>query len=226
MNYFLVLQNNYHMVEIGLFTDTNPLLDLVSINKTDASKDLIPVLDQFLEKHNLLLAHIACTVVNQGPGPFTTLRVVITTANGLSFASGIPLIGVDALEAMHAKWHNHKYPYTIVMFNAFAGDVYVAIGLDGKIIFKGYQPIDQLLAKLQNINKPMYFIGNGVALYRDNIQHILHERAIMHDPNPDYCSLETVGLMGYKKWQAGDRGTSQLLPLYLKQHPAQQNSPQ
>jgi hypothetical protein len=30
--------------------------------------------------------------------------------------------------------------------------------------------------------------------------------------------------MGFAKWQAGNKGVYQLLPLYLKQHPAEQKS--
>jgi tRNA threonylcarbamoyladenosine biosynthesis protein TsaB len=222
MNYFLTLQNTYQMVEIGFFSQKSTLLDRAAIDKTVASKDLIPVIDQLLKKHRLTITQLPFMVVNQGPGPFTTLRVVISTANGLSFAAGVPLIGVDALEAMHAEWHNHTYPYTIVLFNAFAGDVYFAIGLEGNILFKGYKPIDQLLIKLQKIDKPMYLVGNGVLLYRENIKQALGSKAILADPVSDYCSLETIGSMGYAQWQSGDTGTYQLLPLYLKQHPAEQ----
>jgi tRNA threonylcarbamoyl adenosine modification protein YeaZ len=224
MNYFLALQNSYQEVQIGLFSFGPALANQQSIDKMHASKDFIPTLDQFLKKNDIALSDIPFIAVNQGPGPFTTLRVVITTANGISFASGIPLIGIDALEAMYIAWHHHQYPYTIILLNAFAHDVYVAIGLRGKIIFKGYKNIDQLLEELQNIPEDMYFIGNGISLYLEKIQHTLGSKAIIEPAHPDYCSLEVVGQMGFAKWQAGNKGVYQLLPLYLKQHPAEQKS--
>jgi len=98
MAYFLGLQNTYDSVELGLFSEKPHLIDAHSLPKTQASSELILALAQFLQKHQLHFAQLPFIVVNQGPGPFTTLRTVIATANGLSFASAIPLIGVDALE--------------------------------------------------------------------------------------------------------------------------------
>lgn len=217
MNYFLALQNTYEQAEIGLFTNEPKLIDVDFIPKTDASKLLIPRLGNFLKKHNLKITDLLFIVVNQGPAPFTTLRVMIATANGLSFATRIPLIGVDALQAAHQEWQNSRYPLTIIMFNAFAFDVYSAIVKNGTIIFKGCKNIDTLLDELR-MEKALNirFIGNGASLYTDKIKLALGDRALISDPNPAYCSLNQIGIMGYDKWHSGQKGTHLLLPLYLK----------
>jgi tRNA threonylcarbamoyl adenosine modification protein YeaZ len=187
-----------------------------------ASKQLIPTLSQLLHDHHIQLQQLPFLAINQGPGPFTTLRVVITTANGLSFASGIPLIGIDALTAAHIEWHNNKYPFTVIMFNAFAFDVYCLIEQNSNVIFTGYKNIDQLLQELSKHRESIRFIGNGVALYREKIKNIFGNYAYIPEPNPRYCSLEQIGKMGYAAWKQGNKGVQQLLPLYLKQHPVMQ----
>ncbi len=223
MNYFLAMQNTYDEVQVGLFSFEPKLIDSASVSKIKASSELIPLIDTLLKKHALKLTDFPFLAINQGPGPFTTLRVVITTANGLSFATHIPLIGVDALEAAYVEWKDNTYPVTIIMFNAFAFDVYVAIERDGTLIFKGYKNIDQLLDELKSEQKSIRFIGNGAELYHEKIKSTLGDRAFIPASNPAYCSLAQIGKMGYAQWHAGDKGVQQLLPLYLKKYLVQQS---
>jgi tRNA threonylcarbamoyl adenosine modification protein YeaZ len=219
-NYFLAIQNTYDHVEVGLFSFGLETIARISITKIDASKKLIPVIAECLQEQSKKLSDLPFIVVNQGPGPFTTLRTVITTANGLSFATGIPLIGVDALAAMASAWQDNRYAITVIMLNAFAFDVYVLIEKNGAVIFNGYKNIDQLLHELKQEPKTIRCIGNGADLYREKIKAILGSKVFIPEPNPAYCSLEQIARIGYQKWHAGNRGTNQLLPLYLKQHSA------
>ncbi len=219
-HHFLAFQNTYEQVEIGIFSSALMLEGHCIIAKTAASKDVIPTLASFLGEHKYILTDFPFIVVNQGPGPFTTLRVVISTVNGLSFATGIPLMGVDALEAAHREWEDDAYPITAIMFNAFAFDVYVAIAKQGTIVFKGSANIDQLLEKLKEEHAPIRCIGNGATLYREKIKTILGNKAVIPEVNLDYCSLTSIAQLGHAQWQRGERGVNQLLPLYLKQYSA------
>ncbi len=123
---FAALQNTYHAIEIALFKNAC-LIESVHISKTDASKDILLNLDMLLQRHQVTLADLEFLAVNQGPGPFTTLRVVIATANGISFASKIPMIGIDALAAFMDEYTNPAYPITVALLNAFNDDLYTAI---------------------------------------------------------------------------------------------------
>ncbi len=97
-SYYLVLQSTYDLIEIGLGVD-HTLLDQLSLNKMDANRDLILEINKLLLKHDLNLTQLSFIGTNLGPAPFTSLRVVIATVNGLAFATGIPLIGVNGLQA-------------------------------------------------------------------------------------------------------------------------------
>lgn len=220
MNIFLAIQNRYHNVEIALYNGPK-LLEKRSIDKKEASKLLIVTLGNLLEQQQLTITDLPFIVVNQGPAPFTTLRVVIASMNGISFASNIPLIGVDAFDAMRSEWHSDEYPTTIILFNAFAQEVYFAIDQKNKPIKKGYQRIDRFLEECTQIAGTIRFLGNGTELYREKIESMLGSRAFIPEPVPDYCSIESVAKIGHAEWNKGNRGSNQLLPLYLKQHPAQ-----
>lgn len=221
MKYTLALQSTYHNVSLGLFHNSH-LQEKIIIDKKKASKLLAPSIHQLLEIHHCDINTLEAIIANQGPGPFTTLRVVIATVNGLSFASNIPLIGIDAFDAMLAQYQDHTYPTTIILFNAFANDVYFAIQQKGNTLQKGYMHINQLIETCHNIDGLIRFIGNGATLYQKQIEQALGDQAYLPKPMPDYCSLEIIAHLGIQEWNTKSTGVEQLFPLYLKKHPAEQ----
>jgi tRNA threonylcarbamoyladenosine biosynthesis protein TsaB len=216
MTLFLAVHSTYTTVEIGLFQE-NKLLAKKVIEHTQASKELIPTIALLLETQGLSLVHLTFIAANQGPGPFTTLRTVIATVNGLAFSTHIPLVGVDSLEALLEEHANLKFPFTVALLNAFGQDVYYAIQ-ENSTITKGTEKASLLLATLMHRypSETVRFIGNGVRLYSDAIQHVFSANIVLPEPLPDYCSLEFLGQKAYTQWQRAQNVTDQLLPIYLK----------
>ena len=107
MTKFLAIQNSYHDIQIALFDPTSltelgriGVLDSLCASKIEASKMLAPLVGQLLTQNSLALSDLKFIAANRGPGPFTTLRTVLASVNGLAFATKLPLIGVDSLDAM------------------------------------------------------------------------------------------------------------------------------
>lgn len=219
--FFISIQSTYDAVEIALFNNENAI-DTRSVSKIEASKLLILTLEELLATQQLALKDIQFIATNQGPGPFTTLRVVIAYVNGLSFATHIPLIGIDGLDACIQQYNNPTYPVTVVLLNAFNFDVYFAIQ-NKEIITKGYKNIDVLLSelKVQFPQQTIRFLGNATALYHKKIQDLFGTWVFIPTPLPQTCSVKQIGLIGISKWHGKEGLTNQLLPLYLKQHSAQ-----
>lgn len=223
---FLALANTYTSVEIALFKDNN-VIGIETVDKHQASKLLIPLLHALLATHNTLLSDCAFIATNQGPGPFTTLRVVIASVNGISFASRIPLIGIDGLDALLNEYTDPTFPNTVTLLNAFNRDVYFGIQVNGdRTYLKGYAPIDQILQKLSQqhtTSSTIRFIGNAIPMYTQEIQTTFGDRAHLPSPLPHACSITQIGLMGLQRWHAQESIAYQLLPLYLKQYSAPLN---
>ena len=214
---FLAVQHTYQSIEIGLFADKH-LRAKVTEDKIHASKNFIPLLNNFLKDHQLALHDLSFIAANQGPGPFTTLRVVISSVNGLGFASGIPLVGVDGLAAFLDEQGNKNTPTTVALLNAFAQDVYFGIQ-QGSSRRTGCAQGDALLAEIADISSSILFVGNAVEMYRSKIEKIFGDRAIIPQPLAEHPTLQQIGINALTQWN-NQESTKQLLPLYLKQYSA------
>lgn len=225
--YFLAIQNDYTTIQLALF-DANRLCLFTEEDKRRASKCIIPLCSNLLREQSLSLSDLSFIAVNQGPGPFTTLRTVIASMNGISFATGLPLIGVDSLKAFAQEQYNSAYPYTVILLNAFTRDVYYALDVKGKELETGCKPITILLEVLRHSIPPeqaICFIGGGVELHRGLILEEFKERAVIPEPNPEGCSIAQIASTALECWNKKENISQQLFPLYLKRTTAKKRAP-
>lgn len=220
MQQFLVIHTTYQTCDIALFSDEN-IQDRCSEDKSNTSKQLIPAIDTLLTRHKLSINMLDFIVINQGPGPFSTLRSVIATANGLHCAMGIPLIGIDSLKATLSEFKTNA-KRTIVLFNAFNREVYFAIEQHAAPPLTGYKTIETFIAFIEHNyhDETINFIGNAVPLYTQEIKNALAGNAIIPEIIPNLCSLEYLGLLGLDAFNKTHE-IQYLFPLYLKKHPVE-----
>ena len=214
---FLAIQSTYHAVECGLFHDAI-LIDTVCIDKIIASSMLITTINRMLTDHGHSLDTLNFIAVNTGPAPFTTLRVVIATVNGIQFVSTLPLVGVNGFDAFLHEWDDPT-TNTAIILNAFNNDVYVALKKAGhREYVSGYGKIEAVASFLaRETVGPLRFLGNGVALYQNVFQHFLDDRMMVPIDCPQISSLYHVGLVGLERWAQGGASQEPLMPLYLKE---------
>ena len=81
--------------------------------------------------------------------------------------------------------------------------------------------LENLLAHITQHNKPVKCVGNGASLYAQELMAAAPERVFILENNPETCSLESVAKTGFELWQQGSYSFDQIMPLYLKNHPAQ-----
>jgi len=217
MTSFLTIQNTYHDIQLALFQGSK-IVATTSANKIAPSRMLIPLAASLLSKNGTQLSELKFIAANVGPGPYTTLRTVLASANGLNFATHVPLIGIDALEAMIQENSPAPTMPLVVLLNAFNQDVYFATQSAPGDIQKGCMNIKALLSHLaQTIPEDeIKFVGNGTTLHKDLILETFGSRAVITDPIPEAPSIETIGLMALAKWDRQEGLTSQLMPVYLK----------
>lgn len=215
MALFLAVHARYKDVQLGLFKDEN-LIELASDESKKISKNFISLLDSMLKKHALTFSSLAFIAAHQGPAPFTTLRVCLTTVNGFAFATGVPLIGVNGLKELVDE-HKRADAITVALLNAFSQEVYY--GIDdpfNRITSYGYAPAEAFIKELaQKYQSDLSFVGNGIELYEQSLQQAFGDRARFL--SPDIVSLETIAQASLEKWKR-DETDHQLMPIYLKDY--------
>lgn len=217
MSLVICIHNTYNTVEIALAHDNNVIAHS-SISKELASASLIPMINALLISSHHTLSDISHIIVNQGPAPFTTLRTVIVTANGIAFAHKIPIIGVDGLDACMQEYGSGSI-VSVVLLNAFNKAVYYGITdpMKGETK-KGYASIESCLDMIKSMyrNMDVQFIGNGTALYRKEIESIFKRQAYFPDPLPLTASCNQILNSGINQLKAGHSTVHFIEPLYLK----------
>jgi len=61
---------------------------------------LVPTILDLLDEQDLAFSEVAAVAVARGPGSYTGLRIGVSSAKGLAYALGIPLIGIPTMHAM------------------------------------------------------------------------------------------------------------------------------
>lgn len=222
MHSYIAIQNTYDIFEMALFIN-NKRIDYVHEDKRHTSKMFIPLLDQLCIRNNITMSDVLFCAVNCGPGPFSTLRSIIASVNGLHAATNIPFIGIDGLDATFIELYDNKYENTVVLLNAFNNEVYYLTAQGSQILTKGYQKIDVFLNSVRSEpveenERLINFIGNGVTLHQSLIKEILGNNAVIKEPNQPMCSIETIGKLGLEKFIQNNRSNGYLMPLHLKKH--------
>lgn len=198
MHTYIAIQHTYDTFEIALFID-NKFIDKVSDDKRHTSKLFIPHLQQLLSKNAITFAELSFCAVNCGPGPFSTLRSIIASVNGLHAATNIPLISIDGLEATFLEFYDPAYENTVVLLNAFNNESYYLIAHHDKIIATGYKNNDILKQDIQE-----QFPSGSVNIVDNKI-----------------CSIKTIAHFGNKKYTNKEISPHYLMPLHLKKHPVE-----
>ena len=218
MSLFLVLQAGYQNYEVGIY-DHHDCIAYTSHEKNYTSRDLIPTISTLFQKNSITLQDLEFIGTNQGPGPFTSLRIAITTANALAFAQHLPLIGCNSLEALLAEHNDPAWPYSIALLNAFNNDVYYAIKQPNNEITSGCSSGITLLQQLKQKfpHQKIRFLGNGVLLFQHAIHELFGNNAFIPEPLPLEASLKQIAHTAKYHFDTNkNTHKKQILPLYLK----------
>jgi len=180
------------------------------------SVELLPRLARLLDESRVGLQAISCVIVAKGPGSFNGLRVGLSTAKGLAFSLGIPIIGISSLE-LEAYRHAETGLPICPIFNAGRGEIATAMyqKKDNKWLQLAPEHITTVDALCSEITDKTIFCGEYVPVIARQLRRNLKQRAIIATPELRPASLLTE--LAKRRLEVGDYDhPATLQPLYLR----------
>jgi tRNA threonylcarbamoyladenosine biosynthesis protein TsaB len=189
------------------------------------SARLLRAVDHVLRSNGLEARDIQGYAVAAGPGSFTGIRIGMSTIKALAFASGKRVAPVSSLAALALKLGETSGRLFCPVIDAKKGEVYGALfesrgrGVVETIPQGAYAP-DRFFSLLP-AHRVIYFIGNGVGVFKEKIQAYLKDKARFSDRSL-FIGYE-VGVLGYEILKKGQGVSGEaLVPLYFRKSQAEE----
>lgn len=182
------------------------------------SEKLLGQIDLLITEAGWQLQDLDLLVSVTGPGSFTGLRIGIATVKGLAQVLGKPVVGISSLQMLAMNLPLSPVPICVFM-DARKKEVYSQLfnwTSEGPIPQNDAQvvPPDQLLRQL---DQPVALVGDGVPLYRQQIEDILGGNALLPIASAHQPRASQAAWLAWRALVNDDVGTvAELLPIYIR----------
>ena len=188
------------------------------------AKNLLPFVDEVLKQSGVRMSEINGVAVSIGPGSYTGLRIGVSTAKGIAYTAGIPVMAISTLEsiAQGAKqlWSetSTESVQIVPMIDARRMEVFTT-RFDYDM-----QPLEEVSSKIVDENtfseilyeQKVIFCGNGMPKCRELLSAF--SNACFIDA---LISAKNMLPAALKKWQNSDfEDVAYFEPFYLKEYVA------
>ena len=176
------------------------------------SSMLAPYIVEVLQEAGLRAADLDAVAVSEGPGSYTGLRVGVSTAKGICFGAGVPLIGVDTLQILACQ-AEMPADRIVAMLDARRMEVYAStFDAEGrKLSATAAVILDSDSYRTELDAGRVLFIGTGVEKFQAVCQH---PQAIFHPCYPLATAMLQPSLAALQKKEFKD--VAYFEPFYLK----------
>ncbi len=214
----LAIDTSTDTASLALVQDGEVLAELTWHCGQNHTTQLLPHLSHLLNQTKLSLQSANCIIVAKGPGSYNGLRVGISTAKGLAFSLGIPIVGISTLE-VEAYQHAGRGLPICPIFNAGRGEIATAMyqrkGNNWYQLTGGY--ITTVDALCSQITTRTIFCGEFVPFIAAKLREQLKQKAIILPPAAGLRRASFLAELGLKRFKAGDYDNpATLQPLYLR----------
>jgi tRNA threonylcarbamoyladenosine biosynthesis protein TsaB len=188
----------------------------VQYESRSAAEQLTVLIQELLAEVSLQLNELSAIAVSKGPGSYTGLRIGVSTAKGLCYASDLPLISVNTLDIMALDESVKDFKGLLCpMLDARRMEVYCKVFRQDVTIeetqalildqhsFGSYLEKDQIL-----------FFGSGAGKFSELIKN-QNAVFISQEMRPQ---ARNMGKQVYQKYKSGQfEDVADFEPFYLKE---------
>jgi tRNA threonylcarbamoyladenosine biosynthesis protein TsaB len=218
---FLIINGTYTTIELAIVNNKTVIVQ-TAFAHIHASTQLLPAIQEVCKSAGIRLADLTAIGVNVGPGPFTTMRSIIATVNGIAFQSSIPLLSLSGIAAFARGYKKEGYSHSCIVLNAFCRDVYYArYDYASTTLETGSISIELFIEEQKNFLKRypharIAYAGNGYTLYQHEFATAFGMHAFTGKDLPEVPSLQNMIDATSHAWENKEATVSQLTPLYFK----------
>jgi len=177
MSRLILIETSTSLCSVALAVDGRIVSSIESTEARAHAAMTAPYVNDVLKEAGLSVADCDAVCVSSGPGSYTGLRVGSSTAKGLCFAAGIPLLAVGTLEilafqAISSNVLPKDCKYIIPMIDARRMEVYTAVfSPSGQRLNEvSSSVIDSGSFEKELAEGPVLFIGDGAMKCSDVIK--------------------------------------------------------
>jgi len=184
---------------------------------------IIPAIDGLCAGRGWRPGDIGEIYVSAGPGSFTGLRIGITLAKTLAFATGAKLVAVPTVGVL-AENAPAEARHLIVVLDAKRGQIFTARfeRQNEAWITRREAQLSTLAAMLADSPRPVYLLGEGLP-YHTNMIATDDPAVNCTGPETWRASATAVAKLGYAAARRGEFiDAMQLTPIYLRMPEAQE----
>jgi len=214
----LAIDTSTDIASLALVRDGRVAAELTWRCGQNHTRQLLPNLDHLLHQFKLDPQAIEGVIVARGPGSFNGLRVGVSTAKGLAFSLGIPIVGISSLET-EAYQHAATGLPICPIFNAGRGEIATAVyqRRDDEWLWLADEHITTIETLCSQITTTTVFCGEYVPDVASQIEELCQEKAVIPSAVTNLRRAGFLAELGLKRLEAGDTDDpATLQPLYLR----------
>ncbi len=197
----------------------------INSNYKKTSSILVLAIQDLLKRVDWKLDELDGLAVSLGPGSFTGLRVGLGVVKGLSYATSLPVVGVNSLDVLAYSWK--EAPFLICpLLECKKGELFYGVfkylhGLE-KIIDYKCESLDRLLMKISVLKEKILIIGERIENYRTQIEKELSQKVILIETSPYFPGGANVARLGLERLKKGEKDDIfTMIPFYLRKSQAE-----
>lgn len=169
-------------------------------------------IEEILKESGIDLQELKAIAVSKGPGSYTGLRIGVSTAKGLCYALGIPLIAVDTL-AVLAQSVAQNDGLIIPMLDARRMEVYSAVFDANHKMIMEVQAEVLTENSYADFKEKIYFVGDC----QEKCQTVLSAENFVFIPEIVFPSAKEMSPISYQKFTKNEfEDVAYFEPFYLK----------
>ena len=178
---------------------------------------IVPMIDRLCRGAGWGPAEIEEIYVSVGPGSFTGLRVGVTVAKTLAFATGAKVVAVPSVEVL-VRNTPRGWERAVIVLDAKRGQIFPAVfeNRGGEAVVREGAQLGKLSEVLARTPRPVHLIGEGIPYHQEAIP--IEEEGVIVTPTGLWQAragavVEVGGAMA-RRGEFAD--PERLVPIYIR----------